>query len=87
MTLDTAHSREVYQGNSSATTFPFFFTVWDAAQVAVTVTDAAGASADVTAQCAITLADNGGPLPARKRPTARRLEAGHHPQHALYPGR
>lgn len=60
MTLDTAHSREVYQGNSSATTFPFFFTVWDAAQVAVTVTDAAGASADVTAQCAITLTDGGG---------------------------
>lgn len=60
MTLDTAHSKEVYQGNGSTTEFPFFFKVWDAAQIAVTVTDAAGSSVDVTTQCAIALNDGGG---------------------------
>ena len=60
MTLDTAHSKEIYQGNGSTTEFPFFFKVWDAAQIAVTVTDAAGSSVDVTTQCAIALNDGGG---------------------------
>lgn len=61
MTLDTAHSKEVYQGNGTATVFPFSFKVWDSSQVLVTcsLSEQVGET-DVTAQSTITLTENGG---------------------------
>lgn len=61
MTLDTAHSKEIYQGNGAATVFPFAFKVWSAAQVLVTrsMANQVGET-DVTAQSTIALTENGG---------------------------
>lgn len=60
MTLDSKLSKAVYQGNDSTTVFPFAFKVWDSSQIAVTVTDAAGVSTDVTSNCTVTLTSSGG---------------------------
>ena len=60
MTLDSKLSKAVYQGNDSTTVFPFAFKVLDSSQIAVTVTDAAGVSTDVTSNCTVTLTSSGG---------------------------
>ena len=60
MTLDSKLSKAVYQGNGSTTVFPFAFKVWDSSQIAVTVTDAAGVSTDVTSNSTVTLTSSGG---------------------------
>lgn len=61
MTLDTAHSKEIYHGNGTATVFPFAFTVWGTGQVLVTRSlPGQLGETDVTAQCTITLSENGG---------------------------
>ena len=61
MTLDTAHSKEIYQGNGAATVFPFAFKVWNKAQVLVTRSlPSQVGETDVTAQSTITLTENGG---------------------------
>lgn len=60
MTLDTKLSKAVFKGNGSTTVFPFAFRVWDASQLAVTMTDAAGVSTDVTGDCTVTLTPTGG---------------------------
>lgn len=60
MTLDSKLSKAVYQGNGSTTVFPFAFKVWDSSHIAVTVTDAAGVSTDVTSNSTVTLASSGG---------------------------
>lgn len=60
MTLDSKHSKDVYQGNGSTTAFPFAFKVWNTSQITVTVTDAAGVSTDVTSNSTVTLTTSGG---------------------------
>ncbi|WP_298997049.1 hypothetical protein [uncultured Desulfovibrio sp.] len=60
MTLDSKLSKAVYQGNGSTTVFPFAFKVWDSNHIAVTVTDAAGVSTDVTSNSTVTLTSSGG---------------------------
>ncbi|KAF5089792.1 hypothetical protein DSECCO2_25680 [anaerobic digester metagenome] len=60
MTLDSKLSKAVYQGNGSTTVFPFAFKVWNTSQITVTMTDAAGASTDVTSNCTVTLTSSGG---------------------------
>jgi len=60
MTLDSKLSKAVYQGNGSTTVFPFAFKVWDTSHIAVTVTDAAGVSTDVTSNSTVTLTSSGG---------------------------
>lgn len=60
MTLDSKHSKDVYQGNGSTTAFPFAFKVWNTSQITVTVTDAAGVSTDVTSNSTVTLTSSGG---------------------------
>ena len=60
MTLDSKLSKAVFQGNGSTTVFPFAFKVWDANHNAVTMTDAAGVSTDVTSNSTVTLTSSGG---------------------------
>ena len=60
MTLDTALSKALYQGNGSATQFPFAFKVWDVSELLVTVSGNGRESRDVTAQSDIQLTDAGG---------------------------
>ena len=55
MTLDTALSKALYQGNGSATQFPFAFKVWKPDQIRVTVTGPGRESRDVTSQSRIEL--------------------------------
>lgn len=73
MTLDTSVSKAVFQGNGAATEFPFSFKVWNAEELVVQVTGTDGIARDITAQCSVTLSDEGGvvvyapggaPLPA-----------------------
>lgn len=60
MTLDTALSKALYQGNGSATQFPFAFKVWKPDQIRVTVTGPGRESRDVTSQSRIELTEDGG---------------------------
>lgn len=60
MTLDTALSKALYQGNGSATQFPFAFKVWGPDQIRVTVTGPGRESRDVTSQSRIELTEDGG---------------------------
>lgn len=60
MTLDSTLSKALYQGNGSATQFPFSFKVWEPSQVRVTVAGGSRESTDVTAQCRIDLTNSGG---------------------------
>ena len=60
MTLDTALSKALYQGNGSATQFPFAFKVWEPDQIRVTVTGPGRESRDVTSQSRIELTEDGG---------------------------
>ena len=60
MTLDTALSKALYQGNGSATQFPFAFKVWKPDQIRVTVTGPGRESRDVTSQSLIELTKDGG---------------------------
>lgn len=60
MTLDTALSKALYQGNGSATQFPFAFKVWKPDQIRVTVTGPGRESRDVTSQSRIELTKDGG---------------------------
>ncbi len=60
MTLDTALSKALYQGNGSATQFPFAFKVWEPDQIRVTVTGPGRESRDVTSQSRIELTEAGG---------------------------
>ncbi|MBE6441846.1 MAG: hypothetical protein E7022_05870 [Desulfovibrio desulfuricans] len=61
MTLESNLSKVVFNGNGAATEFPFTFKVWDAGQIAVTVSGPDGYAEDVTAGAAIVLdADAGG---------------------------
>lgn len=60
MTLDSKHSKDVYQGNGSTTVFPFAFKVWNTNQITATMTDAAGVSTDVTNNSTVMLTISGG---------------------------
>lgn len=60
MTLDTNNSKAVFQGNGTATVFPFDFKVWKNSQIVVTIADNDGTSMDVTANCSIALTESGG---------------------------
>ena len=60
MTLDSKLSKAVYEGNGSTTVFPFAFKVWETSHIAVTMTDAAGVSTNVTSNCTVTLTSSGG---------------------------
>lgn len=60
MSLETAMSKAVFLGNGKTREFPFTFRVWESSELAVLVSDAEGTVQDVTAQCAITLYENGG---------------------------
>lgn len=60
MTLDTTLSKVLYQGNGSATQFPFAFKVWEPGQIRVTVTGPGRESRDVTAQSQVELTEDGG---------------------------
>lgn len=77
MTLDSKLSKAVYQGNGSTTVFPFAFKVWDTSQIAVTMTDAAGVSTDVTSNSTVTLTSSGGsvayPATGSPLPTGAKL--------------
>lgn len=73
MSLESSISKSVFQGNGAAVQFPFSFRVWETTELLVQVTGADGVVHDVTAQCSITLSDDGGvvtyapggvPLPA-----------------------
>lgn len=71
MTMPYSPSRSVYEGNNAATRFPFFFRVWDASQLVVTLTspkgvtsEAAGWTADLdTAGGEIAYLHENAPLP------------------------
>lgn len=71
MTMPYSPSRAVYEGNNAATRFPFFFRVWDASQLVVTLTspkgvtsEAAGWTADLdTAGGEIAYLHENAPLP------------------------
>ena len=71
MTMPYSPSRAVYEGNNAATCFPFFFRVWDASQLVVTLTspkgvtsEAAGWTADLEAAGgSVTYLHENAPLP------------------------
>ena len=71
MTMPYSPSRAVYEGNNAATSFPFFFRVWTASQLVVTLTspegvtsEAAGWTADLGAAGGeITYLHQNAPLP------------------------
>ena len=59
MTLESTTSKAVYTGNGATTEFPFFFKVWEEAQILVSVTDAQGYVQE-TGEYSVTLSAGGG---------------------------
>ncbi|WP_291440445.1 hypothetical protein [Desulfovibrio sp.] len=48
MTMPYSPSRAIYEGNNAATSFPFFFRVWTAAQLVVTLTSPEGVTSEAS---------------------------------------
>lgn len=71
MTMPSSVSRVRYEGNGTATRFPFSFKVWETSQLAVTLTGPDGKSSDATGWTAsldeaggtVTYLHDGSPLP------------------------
>ena len=97
MTMPYSPGRALFEGNGTATDFPFSFKVWGTEQLTVTLTGPDGNSRPASGWTArlnddggsVTYLHEGAPLPAGlydlevRLWDARGLEAGHHPQHAF----
>ena len=77
MSLPFSPGRALFEGNGIATQFPFNFKVWDASELAVSVTSSDGKSSQAK-DWTVTLTDTGG--------TVSYLHAGHRAQHVLQSG-
>lgn len=75
MSLETAVSKALFQGNGAAVDFPFAFRVWDARELTVLVTGPDGGVRDVTARCGVSLSESGGAV--HYAPDGKALPAGH----------